>query len=476
MLAWGLFCGWAYTYALWIFTSPASLGLFGEIPRTLMHPLSLFLGIVFAALLPQSDCRVAARVCGALLLCAVGAYLLLPSARLALSCVITALLGPMGTALMMPYVYLLNNCEKLYSLLLTGVVLAPLGLLYQSGWLRGMRELLVCFFVLLAALLPTLWFRQTAPERPDDLPSPTRITYFSLWLNFAFAAAVLGGGLLVLSRIARESPAAHYSMEYIGILLGGLIYLAVFAALRDSLRVTWPVTFSAFFLAMFLHALWSESRTLSMTSALLIGLSMAVGLLNMFYNFGVVGKEFRMRAHMVETLGFAFIGSSLCVVIARTAPTLASESVAVGAMIASALVLVGYFVSAPILNRSYFAEDWVTDSEYAEVGMAAQARREREAQKATPELVEKLFEDFITRAHTLTPTELVVFRYYTQGKTAEEILALMFIAPGTLKNHNTHMFRKLQVSSRDELMVYIDLLRKCEMLETLFSAKVDGDK
>jgi DNA-binding CsgD family transcriptional regulator/preprotein translocase subunit SecG len=81
---------------------------------------------------------------------------------------------------------------------------------------------------------------------------------------------------------------------------------------------------------------------------------------------------------------------------------------------------------------------------------------------------ETLVNDFIERAATLTPTELVIFQHYAEGKTFEEIKSLMFIATGTLKTHNTHIYKKLNVSSKDVLLFYIELIKRSGNYQKLF--------
>lgn len=71
-----------------------------------------------------------------------------------------------------------------------------------------------------------------------------------------------------------------------------------------------------------------------------------------------------------------------------------------------------------------------------------------------------LFGDFIRRAKTLTPAERTIFDYYLEGKSNKEIISLMYISLSTLKTHNSHIYAKLNVSSRDELSLYAELIRK----------------
>ena len=81
---------------------------------------------------------------------------------------------------------------------------------------------------------------------------------------------------------------------------------------------------------------------------------------------------------------------------------------------------------------------------------------------------ENIFNDFIERVANLTPTEMVIFQYYAEGKTFDEIKALMFIATGTLKTHNTHIYNKLNVPSKDTLLLYVELIKKTGNYEKLF--------
>lgn len=73
---------------------------------------------------------------------------------------------------------------------------------------------------------------------------------------------------------------------------------------------------------------------------------------------------------------------------------------------------------------------------------------------------DNLFEDFITRIRMLTPTEKTIFRYYAEGKTNNEILSLMYISLSTLKTHNSHIYGKLGINSKEELLLYVKLIQK----------------
>ena len=61
-----------------------------------------------------------------------------------------------------------------------------------------------------------------------------------------------------------------------------------------------------------------------------------------------------------------------------------------------------------------------------------------------------------------------ILRYYIDGHEIADIPDLAFISMSTVRKHNRSIYEKLGVASRDELMLYIDLLRRCGRLSELF--------
>lgn len=96
------------------------------------------------------------------------------------------------------------------------------------------------------------------------------------------------------------------------------------------------------------------------------------------------------------------------------------------------------------------------------------ARNKRLEQGELPPNIQELFDQFIEREHLLTEAERNILRYYIDGHEISEIPELAFISMSTVRKHNRNIYEKLRVSSRNELMLYIDLLRRCGRLEELF--------
>ncbi len=56
--------------------------------------------------------------------------------------------------------------------------------------------------------------------------------------------------------------------------------------------------------------------------------------------------------------------------------------------------------------------------------------------------------------NTLTPAEMRILEFLSQGKQSREIAEILFISDSTIKNHKSNMCLKLGFKSTTELMIY----------------------
>ena len=92
--------------------------------------------------------------------------------------------------------------------------------------------------------------------------------------------------------------------------------------------------------------------------------------------------------------------------------------------------------------------------------------RQIEPAKLPPNM-EELFRTFAQKVGTLSAAERRILEYYIEGYDTADIPELAFISIHTVKKHNRSIYQKLEVSSRDELMLYIELFRCCDRLDEL---------
>ena len=104
--------------------------------------------------------------------------------------------------------------------------------------------------------------------------------------------------------------------------------------------------------------------------------------------------------------------------------------------------------------------DGLEDSNIAEIDALIEQLRVRYKDRTGQSLPDDLFEDFISRLETLTPTEKIITGFYMRGESTQEILGNLFISSSTLKTHSSHIYTKLNISSRDELQLYYHLISR----------------
>jgi DNA-binding CsgD family transcriptional regulator len=101
------------------------------------------------------------------------------------------------------------------------------------------------------------------------------------------------------------------------------------------------------------------------------------------------------------------------------------------------------------------------------VQMLTQLNAQKITPGALPPGMEDLFHAFAEKVKTLTSAERRILNYYIDGHDTADIPELAFISIHTVKKHNHSIYQKLEIASRDELMLYIELFRSCDRLEEL---------
>ena len=92
-----------------------------------------------------------------------------------------------------------------------------------------------------------------------------------------------------------------------------------------------------------------------------------------------------------------------------------------------------------------------------------------------PPNMEELFRSFALRVRSLSTAERRILDFYIDGHEIAEIPDLAFISIHTVKKHNRSIYQKLEVSSRDELMLYIELFRCCDRLDELTGCNLETE-
>jgi DNA-binding CsgD family transcriptional regulator len=79
----------------------------------------------------------------------------------------------------------------------------------------------------------------------------------------------------------------------------------------------------------------------------------------------------------------------------------------------------------------------------------------------------KLLDEFAKNTEKLSPSERSVYNLYAQGYTAKEIAETLCLSINTIKTHTKHIYAKLNITSREELLLYVNLLREIDKTTSL---------
>ena len=101
------------------------------------------------------------------------------------------------------------------------------------------------------------------------------------------------------------------------------------------------------------------------------------------------------------------------------------------------------------------------------VQMLTQLNTHQMEPSALPAGMEKMFLNFAEKCKTLSSAERRILNYYIDGYEIMDIPELAFISINTVKKHNRSIYQKLEIASRDELMLYVELFRFCDRLDEL---------
>lgn len=71
-----------------------------------------------------------------------------------------------------------------------------------------------------------------------------------------------------------------------------------------------------------------------------------------------------------------------------------------------------------------------------------------------------ILNEFLNNLKTLSPAERSVFNLYAQDYSAKEIADKLCLSINTIKTHTKHIYSKLYINSKEELLLYVEMLKE----------------
>ncbi len=439
LVMWVLYYTWVVAFATWWTASPVMDSAFDIQIRSLMHTVNLFSSAAFVFIIRREWYVKALRIGAVLIVVSMLSFYALPSVSLKMLAAVSGAvaIGGVNICILIPFVFTLNNTEKLYAVVSGNVLIQVVSLINEHSP-YGAAEPIMSFALLFLSLIAVLFFRNETNrvgdnEDPVERPVMSPRIYLSLLFNCAIVILCKGAGKGILNIAAASSGSSVLTGYYMGGLAGCLIYLLVYAFTKKAYIWLGNITFSSVAIGLLCNAFTPQAPRLAVPFAVLLGLGSTIGMINMYYIIGVIGKKYdSMRYIKVSILFIGVCGGVAGIAIGNMISRVGTFEISISVSVLSAVVMLAFMFVSPVMERAEYVNDWGRDSGNTEVGGGRLA---------------------LFKPYALSKREAEVCDLLLQGYTLRQISAILPIAYSTVNTYCTSAYRKLGINSRTELLL-----------------------
>lgn len=444
---WILYYAWIIAFATWWTASPLSENVFSTQLRELIHSITLVSSAAFIFIIRKELFVKIARIGAVLIITGMIIFFTIPNANIqTLSAVISSIaMGCVNISILIPFVFLLNNTEKLYAVVGSNLLIQLLSLFLEFNTQISI-EFVLAAAILAASLGTIVFFRKNdiveyIHDPKPDLPHFHRRIYLSLLFNCAVAILCKGVGKGILNVVAEGAGASVLTWYYVGGLVGCLLYILIYAFTKKAYIWLGNMTFASVAISFMLNAFIHHIEALTIPFAVLLGLGSTMGMINMYYILGVIGKKYdSMRYVRLYILFIGVFGGGAGIAVGSLISMGGALEVSIFASIFSVVVMIAFMFISPIMERADYVNVWGFDSQQSEIDN------------------EQLH---IFQKYRLSKREIEVCKLLLQGYTMRQISGILSIAYPTVNTYCTSVYRKTKINSRTELLqVFKDYTNK----------------
>ncbi len=443
ILVWIIYYAWVVAFATWWTASPLAANVFGSDIRSLMHGINLFSSAFFVIIMNKERFVIMARLGAVSLILSMGLFLIVQSPAFQLACVIIIgiSLGCVNAAILMPFVFALNNTEKLYSVIISNALIGLIALFQNSAIgtrLLGRGDMLFSYIILLLGLSVIIFFRKDRLaydhcEKKLSTPKPPSRIYLTLFINCAFAVLCKGIGKGILDITTENFGQPVVVWYYVGGLIGCLVYFLIYALTTKAYITLVNLSFAFVSIGLLCNAFTTQYHAMAVLFAIFLGIGSTVGMINMYYIIGVIAKKYNsLRYLRLSIILVGICGGVSGIIVGNLIRRVNTFEISVFFSVISVSTMLCIMILTPLLSQHQDFNIWARDSEMSEIDN------------------DQLY---MFNKYKLSKREIEVCKLLLQGYTLRQISAMLSIAYSTVNTYCTSAYRKLEINSRTELMV-----------------------
>jgi DNA-binding CsgD family transcriptional regulator len=441
LLIWVIYYAWVILFTTWWTASPLTDHIFSSSMRSMLHSVNLISSAVFIFIIKKEWYVKTARMGAIVLIVGMITFLVSHNGHVSLIAIITIgiFVGCINISILMPFVFKLNNTEKFYAVVGSYFLIGLISLIIESGISSSISNrvnMLISFGILLVSLSAILFFKKDAvlevTAGPQSIKMPRRV-YLTLVFNCIFAFLFKGIGTGILNITAASSAFPVLLWYAVGELAGCLVYFIIYGLSKKSIHLAWNISFSCLTMGLLFNAFANQNKGLTIAFGVLLGIGNTIGMVNVYYILGVIGKKYNsMRYLQFSILFIGVCGGVAGVAMGNLVSNIHTFGVSIIFSIVSAAVTLLFLAISPVLSQTYYGDEWVNDSEKSEIDN------------------ERLY---LFKKYNLSKRETEVCKLLLQGYTLRQISAMLSIGYPTVNTYCTSLYRKLCINSRTELII-----------------------
>jgi len=443
ILIWLTFYTWVTSFTTWWTASPLSENVFSVDLRSLIQIISLVSSSIAIFIIKKGQFFKTLRIGSILIISGVSLFLIGINGQIQmLSAIIIGIaIGIINISILISFVFILNNTEKLYAVVGSNIMI-NLILLYQAGnkgnYLQYKGDFLLLLIILSLALIGFLFVKKNrldaALETPDiDIPTFHSRIYLTLFFNCIFVILCRGIGKGILNITASSSEYPILICYYLGGLVGCIGYLSIYGLSKKPFIWLGNITFSFFAMGLLYNCFALQVPGFAIVFALLVGIGSTIGVINIYYIIGVIGKKYNSMQYIrLSILFIGVFGGVSGIALGNFVHHKNTFIISMIGSIVSITVMLLFIMLSALVSQSEYYDDWAKDSEKKEIDN------------------EQLY---IFNKYNLSRREIQVCKLLLQGYTMRQISGILSISYSTVNTYCTSTYRKLEINSRTELLL-----------------------
>ncbi len=438
MIMWVFYFSWYIIFTSWWTASPITSTIFDIKSRVLLHSITLLSSVLIIFVMKREKFKKYATIGGvsALVLTCLFVFNKLNILYFPLIIFLGISIGIIYTSMLIPLIYILNNTEKFYSILLSNLLISVLLILNELKIFNITSNLIILLLFLFISLIPILFFKQTDYEDEKnnfkaDMSKSSSVVYITILINILYAVFCKGVGRAFLN--IENEIFNLYNLNitfYIGCFLGCLTYLVVYHFIKKCNRTIWSITLLSFSFSVILY-LVGGSGIYRQLFSIFAGVGVMMGTINVYYILGVIGKKYWNYLYVKRIILFITIfGELLGLFVGRFVTVKSDEELTIVILVISMLVMFILIHFNGKFETTYYNAAWNEDSTKAEI------------------------DNFNLRKfkkYNLSKREMEVCNKIIEGLSTRQIAAELHLSEHTVKDYRKSIFKKVNINTKEEL-------------------------